>query len=154
MAKNPSLKVYNQNLQYFNVLKQHVDPETANRFFNVQMDLDDPKKIHDNLGNIRAIYDAIMKCCLSFWPELMRLIDSKGRPTSFGWEWAKALQDESRTNSIQTNFFMSIMRIGSSFGAHKMPEEERIYKPTLDTVYSLSYALRDIILWFEKARPK
>lgn len=49
---------------------------------------------------------------------------------------------------------MSLWRIGSDFGTHRMLEKKKIYPPTLDTVYALCYALKDTILWFEKKRPQ
>jgi len=154
MASSKSLSVYSQNLNYCRILKQNIDQQIANRFLNVQIDLSDSKRINDNIGSMRTVYDALMKQCLAFWPELMKLVDDKGRSISFGFEWVKALQEAEKINSIQYNFFMSIWKIGSNFGSHKVPEQESIYLPTLDTVHSLSYALKDTILWFERAKPK
>ncbi len=154
MASSKSLAIYSQNLNYYRILKQNIDQQIANQFLNVQIDLCDSKRIIENLGSIRLVYDALMKQCLTFWPELMKLVDEKGRSTSLGLQWVNTLQEANKINSIQHSFFMSIWKIGSNFGSHKVPEQESIYLPSLDTVYSLSYALKDTILWFERAKPK
>lgn len=154
MASSKSLTIYFQNLRYYQILKQNIDQQVADRFLNVQKDLCDSKRINDNMGSMRTVYDALMKQCLAFWPELMKLVDDKGRPTSFGFEWVRALQEIEKINSIQYSFFMSLWKIGSNFGSHKVPEQESIYLPTLDTVHSLSYALKDTILWFEHVKPR
>lgn len=59
------------------------------------------------------------------------------------------LSNNGHINSILRNFFFSVKAIASDFGAHKSKEPYQ-YDPTLDTINALVYALKDIILWFDK----
>jgi len=66
-----------------------------------------------------------------------------------GKETIDWLSNNKHINSILRNFFFSINKICSEFGAHQNLKNSQ-YEPTLNTVNSLVYALKDVISWFSK----
>jgi hypothetical protein len=53
------------------------------------------------------------------------------------------------SNSIIKNFLYDIQEIASDYGDHKNYKSNRRTPATSDTVNSLIYALKDIIVWFD-----
>lgn len=139
------LNLQKENKQYLNILRNKIDEETARIFLKVIEEKDKTKRIGDNLKEIRIIYENILKECSQIIPDMKNNCTERSN-LSMG-EKTKWLYNNGYINNILRNFFFSINKICSDFGAHQnRPPSE--YRPTLNTVNSLVYALKDVILWF------
>ena len=140
------LNIKEENKHYLNILRKKIDEEAAEKFLKVLDKKDETKRIGDNLKDIRIIYESILQVCLQKIPDMNNKCTDKYGKLIKPIVW---LSDNGHINSILRNFFFSIYKICSDFGAHdsKTMEHDR-YKPTLNTVNSLVYALKDVISWF------
>lgn len=135
-----------ENKHYLNILHTCIHDELAENFVKVLSDLENKKRIGDNLKDIRNIYEQILKASAEKIPEMKNhCLTEYGNPL-LGKETIDWLYKNKHINSIHRNFFFSIKAIASDFGAHDS-KKKHIYEPTVDTVKSLVYALKDSILW-------
>lgn len=143
------LNLQEENKEYLNILRNKIDEETAEKFLKVVQEKEEIERIGDNLKEIRIIYETILEACSQKIPDMSsNCTDKYGKvfPGKGTIDW---LSNNEHINSILRNFFFSINKICSEFGAHQnRPPSE--YKPTLNTVNSIIYALKDVILWFGK----
>jgi len=143
------LNLQEENKQYLNILRNKIDEETAEKFLKVLDEKDEKSGIGDNLIAIRIIYENVLKACLQKIPDMKSNCTDKHENLIMGQKTIDWLSKSGYINSIIRNFFFSINKTCSEFGAHQNLENLQ-YKPTLDTVNSLVYALKDVILWFGK----
>jgi len=142
------LNLAEENKQYLNILRKSIDEETAESFLKILDEKDEMMRIGDNLRKTRIIYENILETCSQTIPDMKSNCTEHGN-VIIGGKTIIWLYDTGHINSILRNFFFSIHKICSEFGAHQnRPPSE--YKPTLNTVNSLVYASKDVILWFGK----
>ncbi len=148
-----NIKIINlqeENKQYLNILRNKMDEETAEGFLKILYEKDERMRIGDNLKDIRIMYENILKACSQKFPDMKSNCTDKYGNLIKGKQTIDWLSNIGYINSIIRNFFFSINKICSDFGAHQNSENSQ-YEPTLNTVNSLVYALKDVILWFGKA---
>lgn len=135
---------YRLNINYLNILDENIDDgsQSANHFLKLIKEIDQIDRIGDNLSKIRIIYESILN-------ESYRRLPIRQDNLLKGHMKVRQLESAGHLNTIQTHFFYSIYNICSRFGSHQDAESE-IYSPSLDTVNSLFFALKDTILWFGK----
>lgn len=143
------LNLQEENEQYLNILRNRMDEKTAESFLKILDEKDERIRIGDNLKEIRNIYENILGACLPKIPDMNSNCTDKHGNVIMGGQTIIWLFNSGYINSILRNFFFSIHKICSEFGAHRNLENSP-YKPTLNTVNSLTYALKDVILWFGK----
>ena len=143
------LNLQEENKEYLNILRKKINEETAERFLKILDEKDERMRIGDNLKDIRIIYEYILKACLQKIPDMNSNCTNEYGNLRMGQKTIKWLSDSGYINNILRNFFFSINKICSEFGAHQNLENSQ-YEPTLNTVSSLVYALKDVILWFGK----
>jgi hypothetical protein len=138
-----------KNKPYLNILQKKAGEQTAESFVKILGEKYDKKRIGDNLKEIRNIFEIIIEKCAKKIPGMEEnCTDAHGKMIK-GKKTIDWLSNNGHINSIIRNFLFSINKICSDFGAH--PEKEfSQYKPTIDTVNSLLYALKDVISWFGK----
>jgi hypothetical protein len=142
------LNLQEENKQYLNILRKNIDKETTESFLKILDEKDEMMRIGDNLRKTRIIYENILEACSQTIPDMKSNCTEHGN-VIIGGKTIIWLYDTGHINSILRNFFFSIHKICSEFGAHQnRPPSE--YKPTLNTVNSLVYASKDVILWFGK----
>lgn len=143
------LNLQEENKEYLNILRE-IDEKTAETFLNILDEKSERMRIGNNLLNIRIIYENILEACSQKIPDMnSNCTDNYGNVIP-GKDTIYWLSDNKHIDSILRNFFFSINKICSEFGAHQSYENSQ-YEPTLNTVNSLVYALKDVILWFGKA---
>ncbi|MCK4357759.1 MAG: hypothetical protein KAW92_03280 [Candidatus Cloacimonetes bacterium] len=135
------LKIFLEKDKYLDILKDRIDSEISSKFLKVLKEKNnkDIVEIGDNLSKMRVIYEEILKVCA----KKFKITNLKGK------EQVVWLEDNKYINPIQSNFFKSVYYIGTLYGGHRA-KTAKIYIPTIDTVNSLVFALKDIILWFDK----
>jgi len=143
------LNLQEENKEYLNILRKKINEETAESFLKILDEKDEMMRIGDNLRKIRIIYENILEACLKIIPDMNRNCTDKYGNVIVGHDTIFWLLENEHINSIIRNFFFSINKICSEFGAHQNLENSQ-YEPTPNTVNSLVYALKDIILWFGK----
>ncbi len=143
------LNLQEENKEYLNILRNKIDEKTAEKFLKVVEEKEKTESIVDNLIKIRIIYETILGACLQKIPDMNSNCTNEYGNLILGQKTIKWLSDSGYINSILRNFFFNIHKVCSDFGAHANPENSQ-YKPTLNTVNSLVYALKDVILWFGK----
>jgi predicted transcriptional regulator len=89
-----------------------------------------PQSIRDERGRLHYLYDTQGKLQIS---EMIK-------------EWIKDNPDL-LSNRMIVEFLFSIWGICSAFGSHNDPTD---FPPTANTVISLSYALKEIVSWYDK----
>ncbi|MBW2029682.1 MAG: hypothetical protein JRI34_01185 [Deltaproteobacteria bacterium] len=140
------LNLKEENKQYFNILQKKINEETAERFLKVLDKKDEEGSIEHNLLDTRKIYEAILGACSQKIPDMNSNCTDKYGDVITGKETIDWLSNNKHINSIHRNFFFSIKAICSDFGGHnKNPSE---YQPTLNTINSIIYSMKDVILWF------
>jgi hypothetical protein len=135
------LNIKYENRMYLDILRDNLNKkhkEDEEDFLNLLLEKDDKKRIGNNLAKIRILYEHI----LQELGETVQMKDSK--------DIIEELEKKGRCNKMLRNYCYSIWQICSDYGSHKnkKPETDRIFQPTLNTVMSLIYALKEIILWF------
>jgi len=150
------LDVRNENRHYLKILKDNIDEESAQRFLLMLHNKDSNKKetVTDNLellGNIlkKILTEAAKRLNAppSCWDNRNRLIIK-----NFLWRLTRDETDgrisyKFDTNSLLRGFLYTLYGITSDLS---LREKSAAYQPTANTVNSLLYALKDIILWFGK----
>lgn len=154
------LDILIQNKKFLNVLSELYKQKDnfSKLFINIVKNKDNKDFIKDNLNSIRNILEAILtktarmfNTTENYW--------NKGS-LSCSYYINNFLTNYNRTEEKQVcNFNTSsviiegmnfIYRVSSQFGAHN----SNGYKPTIDTVNTLLYTLKDIIIWFGEESDK
>ena len=150
IENNSIINLRAENIQYLNILGENINFGIAEKFLQVLSDLDNKNRIGDNLNVIRIIYDSILQICSEKIPNMKEsCVDNNGK-IKHGKITIDWLTNNNYFNSILRNFYFSFRRICSDFGSHENIKKEKIYKPTLDTVAALVFALKDSILWLNE----
>ncbi|MDM8539100.1 hypothetical protein QUF70_20295, partial [Desulfobacterales bacterium HSG17] len=100
------------------------------------------ERINNNLRLIRNIYQRILEKCAEIIPGMKNDCMNQNN-IILGQKTIDWLSRKNITNSIIRSFFFSVNAIPSNFSNHP-----NIENATTDTVNSLIYALKDIIVWF------
>ena len=131
------------NRVYLDILRKCLHEKYTDPFLRVLSEKDEKTRIGDNLKEIRILYEAMLDRLADIIPDMrIKCSDGydnikKGNDTIF---W---LEQNKHISVILKNFFISIWKICSTSGH---PSSK--FQPTIDTVNSLVYALKDVILWF------
>jgi len=160
--------------EYVKILKEKISDKTARLYIDLEKEITSSKdlEIIKSLGSLRHLlqnilekiaehpdvhkdyYDKLKKQKVEIFRKNKNL---RVRPFI---TWLVYYSNGFKANSIIKNFLSAIQGIGSDFGPHdkledtedlaKRKSENSGYQPTANTVTSLFYALKDIILWFDK----
>jgi len=142
----PILNLQYENRAYLDILRKNIGHDAADGFLKILEEKDEPRRIGDNFKEMRIIYESMLSVCALKIPGMKQACgDEKGGKTII-WLQNNQYIDE----VILRNFLFSIRKISNEFGAHKQYPYKPFYEPTLNTVNSLVYALKDVILWFGK----
>lgn len=150
IKSNRVISIQNENKLYLRILRNRISDDAAFVFFKVLSELDDEKRISDNLNEVRKVYEFIINVCADNIPDMKKNCANRYGAIRLGQETIDWLTNNKLINSIHRQFFFSLKSITSDFGAHTNPEKSAIYKPTIDTVKSLTYMLKDSILWLDE----
>lgn len=138
-----ALNTQYENRVYLNILRKDLDEKYADIFLKVLSEKGEKKRISASLKEIRILYEAMLDRLSEIIPDMRNKFSDgygnikKDRDTIF---W---LENNYHIGVILKNFFISIWKISSTSGH---PSSK--FQPTIDTVNSLVYALKDVILWF------
>lgn len=133
-----------ENRDYLQILRKNINEESAKSFLKILDEKDEKTRIGDNLKEIRNVYENILKKCVQKIPDMDSKCINEYGTLIMGKQTIDWLSNNNYINIIIRNFLFSINKICSEFGAH--PNSGA----TPDTVNSLVYALKDVILWFGK----
>ncbi len=140
----PILKLQHENEDYLNILRKNIGNKQTDHFLKILENKDKPEKIEDNVRDMRNIYQEILTICAGKIPDMKRNCSDYYGNIVMGKKTIDWLFDNKHIRVIIKNFFYSISNIANTL-SH--PNKEA---PTLNTVNSLVYALKDVILWFGK----
>ncbi|MEA2103226.1 MAG: hypothetical protein U9P79_01100 [Candidatus Cloacimonadota bacterium] len=154
------LNLHLENKKYIDILRSKIKGNSSYNFIQLLQKKDDgsPTAIAMNLGTLRKILENI----------LILIAKKKDAPEDCWNEknknqivmrnviyWIFHDDDEKHeknyrfgSNIIIKNAFYNIMGIGSDFGSHSKNTSDN-FEPTTDTVNSLVYQLKDLILWVD-----
>jgi len=146
VEKIPIINLQYENKEYLDILRKNIGHDAAEGFLKILEEKDDLRRIGDNFKEMRIIYESMLSVCALKIPGMKQACgDEKGGKTII---WLQNNQYIDKV--ILRNFLFSIRKISNEFGAHKQYPYKPFYEPTLNTVNSLVYALKDVILWFGK----
>jgi hypothetical protein len=148
------LNLVKENQRYLMILEQ-IDVNLKNTFITLLQKKDDTNQaqITANLSAIRVIYENLLKKfaaihiapddCYNYFSKEKQLVM---RATV---RWISIENSEKfAANCIIKDFLYAIQEIASDFGAHRDYEKEG-FQPTTNTVNSLVYGLKDILVWYD-----
>ncbi|MDM8548716.1 hypothetical protein QUF72_01510 [Desulfobacterales bacterium HSG2] len=142
---NDQLNLMHENMPYLHILNKHIDAEIAEIFFTILDTKSEEGRIRDNLNRIRIVYENILTVCSNVIPDMKKECGNEKGGSTVLW-----LKDEKHIDDIiLRNFLFGIRKIANEFGSHKAYPYNPIYEPTLDTISSVVYALKDVISWFD-----
>jgi len=131
------------NRVYLNILRKCLDEKFADHFLRVLSEKDEKARIGDSLKEIRILYEAMLDRLSEIIPDMRNKCSDDYGKIRKGTETIFWLENNNHISVILKNFFISIWKISSTSGHHALK-----FEPTIDTVNSLVYALKDAILWF------
>lgn len=164
------INLRNDNKIYLDSLRNNIADKAAERFFDVLVKKNSEKEtdIIANLGFLRNILEKLLTKIAKL-PEVPKAFKRRNKETKeeesvFIFDKSGKLKvrpfinwlntsNKIEFNSLLRNFVYNIQGIGSDFGPHddsikgKKPSG---YQATANTVNALVYAMKDIILWFDK----
>ncbi len=154
------IKLRYTNSRYLAVLES-IEPALSDRFFDLLQHSSqvNPEEIRKNLTTIRNIYEHLLTHFARCNNAPSECFNVKNRDQivqravvswilGFDHQWKKYTYSHS-TSSIIKNFLYDIQEIASDFGDHNRVNKDG-YQPTSDTVQTLVFGLKDIIIWFKK----
>jgi len=158
------LNIQMENEEYLNILRGYLSNEICDSFIEVltEKDSDNRKDIEQNLGLLRKILEnilAVLAYRLNAPDECKSRNGIKVRKVI---KWLLGGKKEETgtiysypyfTNGLIKNYLYNIYEISSDFGIHpdyyqKSENESKGYQPTSNTVNSLIFSMKEIILWF------
>jgi len=162
-----TLNIQADNKVYVDILRKYFDHSKSENFIELIIDKDNETsgEIEKNLGRIRTILENVLavlahriKIPDSYWDKNKNI---KIRPMINYLIGPEKNKDDQtvyhfnyNTNTLIKDYLYNIYEICSDFGSHSnYSQENGGYQPTLNTVNSLIYALKEIILWFNSAIP-
>ncbi len=147
---------------HLDILRDHIGEEAREKFLHVlsKKESTNPSDIAESLGTLRNLMENILSHLaknLNAPPECWNTKNPNQIVLRNVIKWFNDYDKQNRkplyrhsSNSILKNFLYDIQEIASDFGPHAKYQNNDGYKPTSDTVNALTYALKDIILWFGK----
>lgn len=137
------LNIKYENRKYLDILRHNLNEADAVNFLNVLLTKDDESLFIDNLKIIRNLIDAILKKLEKIIPHMRETCSGFGRRKTIDWLGGESYANgrEKHMDSIRQNFSKNIWIISSDV-IHDL------VVPTANTINSLVYALKDVILWF------
>ena len=161
------LNIQMENEEYLNILREYLSSEICDSFIEVltEKDSDKRKDIEQNLGLLRKILEnilAVLAYRLNVPDECKSRNGIKVRKVI---KWLLGGKKEETgtiysypyfTNGLIKNYLYNTYEISSDFGIHpdynqKSENESKGYQPTSNTVNSLIFSMKEIILWFGRA---
>lgn len=151
-----------ENKKYLDILKSHFDNEINMLFWNLlkMKDKNDDIQIGHNLGDLRKINEKILYASN---PKFSKFKIYNRRFS----DYLALLNEEKKIDLLIDRSIFSLHKIPSEYGVHPKKEESIlskkigsdyaanpekkgiVSKPTINTVNSLLFALKDVILWFD-----
>lgn len=132
-----------ENKNFIDILNRRLSCSLGKDFYTTLVNKDDKSQIDENLQRLRNIYLGIFNKC-------------KSNITKFEYKTYQNIKKERHGAPIAPKicscFLISLFKIGSeaSHTATINKESEFYYEPTINTVNSLIYALKDVISWFDQ----
>jgi len=144
-----ALNIQEDNRIYLDILSCNLHAKDADLFLQVLLRKDDQSLIVDNIKIIRNLLDGMLKKLEKIIPNMKEKCSGYGNEKRYGKkktiDWLageKYANGEVRhMDSLMQNFSKSIWII-SSDAIHDL------IKPTTNTLNSLVYAMKDVLLWF------
>ncbi|MFZ4440223.1 MAG: hypothetical protein ACOYOS_17490 [Syntrophales bacterium] len=138
------LNIRYQNRLYLDILRNNLHEEDAEMFLKVLMEKDERIRINNNLSDIRTIYEHILEKFAVGIPQ-----NKDENRTDYMKRFFKQLKDQKQINQMLRNYCFTIWQVCSDYGSHtdKKPDTDRIFQPTLNSINTIIYALREVILW-------
>lgn len=137
------LNIRYENRRYLDILRENLGEEDAELFLKVLLEKDDKTQIIENLTKIRIIYEHILEKFETIYPQYK---DHKGMDIK---KLFSELEKKGQINKMLRNYCYTIWQVCSDYGAHKDKRPlDKIFQPTLNTVNSIIFALKEIFLWF------
>lgn len=138
-----SLNTRYENRIYLDILRSNLGEEDVEMFLKVLLEKDDKNQIIANLTKIRIIYEHILEKFETIYPQYK---DYKGIDIK---KLFSELEKKGQINQMLRNYCYTIWQVCSDYGAHKDKRPlDKIFQPTLNTVNSIIFALKEIFLWF------
>jgi len=145
---------------HLDILRDYIGEEARQKFLHVlsKKDSAKPSDIAESLGTLRNLMENILsymaknlnapsECWNPKNPDQIVLRNVIKWFNDYDVLKKKPLY-RYNSNSILKNFLYDIQEIASDFGPHAKYQNTAGYQPTSDTVNALTYAMKDIILWF------
>jgi hypothetical protein len=138
------LNIRYENRRYLDVLRNNLHEEDAEMFLKVLLEKDEVFRIGNNLADMRTIYEHILEKFLIDIPQKTDEERSAYMTRFFG-----QLMKQKQINQMLRNYCFSIWQVCSAYGSHtnKKPDTDKIFQPTLNSINSIIYALKELILW-------
>lgn len=138
-----ALNVKEDNRIYLEILSYNLHANDADLFLQVLLRKDDQSLIINNLKIIRNLLDGMLKKLEKIIPSMKEKCSGYGKRKTIDWLAGEkyANGDQKYMDSLVQNFSKSIWII-SSDAIHDL------IKPTTNTLNSLVYAMKDVLLWF------
>jgi len=139
------LNIQNDNRVYLDILRNNLDEEDAELFLNVLLEKNEVSRIGKNLSEVRIIYEHILE---KFAATIPQCKDNRGKINEkiiFS-----ELENKGQFNPMLRNYCFTIWQVCSAYGAHRRTgteQKDRIFLPTLNSINSIIYALKEVILW-------
>lgn len=133
-----------ENRVYLDILRNNLHEEDAEKFLEVLLEKDERNRIGKNLNEIRIIYEHVME---KFAATIPQCKDDKGKINIH--IYFEKLEKNGQINQMLRNYCFTIWQVCSDYGSHKdkRPHKDRIFQPTLNSINSIIYALKEVILW-------
>ncbi len=167
------LKKFIEFDEYVKILKEKISDKTARLYIDLEREITSSKdlEIIKSLGSLRHLLQNILEK-IAERPNVPKVYPDRSNKQVNIFDknnnlrirpfitWLVDYSNGFKVNNIIRNLLYTIQGIGSDFGPHdKLEDTEDLakqklensgYQPTANTVTSLFYALKDLILWFDK----
>ena len=141
------LNIRYENQVYLDILRNNLHEKYEEMFLNVLLEKDEERRIGNNLKEIRIIYEHILK---KFMADIPKRRDEQRK--DYINRLFQQLLDKKQINPMLRNYCNTIFNVCSAYGAHNKNPEDEIFGPTLNSINSIIYALKEVILWLGEQR--
>jgi hypothetical protein len=139
------LNIRYENRRYLDVLRNNLHEEDVEMFLKVLLEKEERVRINNNFSDIRTIYEHILE---KFAATIPQCKDNRGKINEK--ILFSELENKGQFNPMLRNYCFTIWQVCSAYGAHRRTDPEqkdRIFLPTLNSINSIIYALKEVILW-------
>jgi hypothetical protein len=139
------LNIRYENRLYLDILRNNLHEGDARKFLEILLEKDDPFRIDNNFSRIRTIYEHILE---KFEVDIPQR--EKEERKVYMRRFFAQLATQKKINPMLKGYCDTIWNVCSHYGSHtdKKPDTNRIFQPTLNSINSIIYALKEVILWF------